>query len=383
MSDWVIVCPLPASLHARGFAVSFLKEVAAPVLPTLERSLAVLPGDSDTPNQDLSDIGIFLRKKQLQLTPPKHRELVWLLTELGDELRGLQTSLQDCYNLLRPNESSAGQNRGNTLVVSTPRTEAVKGHITRCGTQIIRGTIHLKLRTLPVQTISIDPGQPITIAPLGDLDTLLTRSIDLLAITLAHAYPETPTVASAPPRVEAFLAAQLRVLAQALTDAAALLQGPPLLSDTDPLWTTRSSALSHFHPTLPPTISFYLGLQDSQLVLWLRALEPADQPINLGMKFALALGTARRIEHDEAEQVFTYCCEDGCAKGLHPPLPDADGKTTPPNEGPARVFVREKLRVESADPNLLSLSAKLNALGHSLLQTRRNLAAVMGEEMDE
>lgn len=352
------------------------------MLPKPERSLIVLPGGSNTPDRDLPDLGAFSRKKQLQLTPPKHRELVWLLTELGDELRSLQTSLQDCYNLLRPSESS-GQTRGNTLVVSTPRTEAAKGHITRCGTQIIRGTIHLKLRTLPAQTLSIDPGQPITIAPLGDLDTLLTRSIDLLAITLAHAYPETPTAASAPPRVEAFLAAQLRVLAQALTDAAALLQGPPLLSDTDPLWTTRSSALSHFRPPLPPSISFYLGLQDSQLVLWLRALEPADQPVNLGMKFALALGTARRIEHDEAEQVFTYCCEDGCAKGLHPPLPDADAKSTPPNEGPARVFVREKLRVESADPNLLSLSAKLNALSHSLTQTQRNLAAVMGEELEE
>ncbi|CAK7271582.1 hypothetical protein SEPCBS119000_004679 [Sporothrix epigloea] len=382
MSDWLLVCPLPASLHARGFTVGFLKEATAPDLPSLEHSLAVSLGTAKTPAQDFLDVAISSCKKKLTLTPPKHRELVWLLTELGDELRGLRTSLQDCYNLLRPHES-AGQNKGNTLVVSTPRTEAVKGHITRFGTRITRGAIHLKLRTLPFQTLSIDPSQPITIAPLDDLDTLLTRSMDLLAITLAHAYPDLPTAASAPPRVEAFLAAQLRVLAQALRDAAAILQGPPLLSDTDSFWTTRSSALSHFNPSLPPNISFYLGLQDAQLVLWLRALEAADQPVNLGMKFALALGTARRIEHDEVDQIFTYCCEDGTAQGLHHPLPDADAKTTPPNEGPARVFVREKLRVESADPNLLSLSAKLNALSHSLLQTRRNLAAVMGEELED
>ncbi|CAK7215139.1 hypothetical protein SBRCBS47491_002380 [Sporothrix bragantina] len=389
MSDWVIVCPLPASLHARDFAVGFLKEAREPVLPPLLERLVEPPAQDTSRDAPFSDtdmeINIPLPKRQLPLTPPKHRELAWLLTELGDDLRVLQTSLKHCYHLLRPDTSSDPNcsHKGNTLVVSTPRTEAVKGHITRIGTRIARGTIHLKLRTLPAQTLSIDPGHPITIAPLDDLDVLLTRSIDLLDITLTHAYPDEPNAASTPPRVEAFLAAQLRVLAQALSDATALLRGPPLLSDTDPLWTSRSSALSHFHPPLPPTLSFYLGLQESQLVLWLRTLEPADQPVNLGMKFALALGTARRIEHDEAEQVFTYCCEDGCAKGLHTPAPDADPKTTPPDESPARVFVREKLRVESADPNLLSLSAKLNALSHSLLQTRRNLAAVMGEDLEE
>ncbi|CAK7229825.1 hypothetical protein SCUCBS95973_007359 [Sporothrix curviconia] len=403
MSDWVIVCPLPASLHARDFAVGFLKESAAPVLPSLEQLARPLRDkttdktETDAPPKDTSaaglldtfDIDIPFPRKQLPLTPPKHRELAWLLTELGDDLRGLQTSLRNCYQLLRPDEGpSSSSNKGNTLVVSTPRTEAVKGHITRRGTRIARGTIHLKLRTLPSQTLSIDQDHPITIAPLDDLEVLLRRSIDLLDITLAHAYPDEPTDASTPPRVEAFLAAQLRVLAQALSDAASILHGPPLLSDTDPLWTSRSAALSHFRPPLAPAISFYLGLQESQLVLWLRALEPADQPVNLGMKFALALGTARRIEHDEAEQVFTYCCEDGCAKGLHTPAASdtADAKTaatTPPDEGPARVFVREKLRVESADPNLLSLSAKLNALSNSLLQTRRNLAAVMGEELEE
>jgi hypothetical protein len=43
------------------------------------------------------------------------------------------------------------------------------------------------------------------------------------------------------------------------------------------------------------------------------------------------------------------------------------------------VYVREKVRVESADPSLLSLSAKLSALGHTLALARRNLAAVLGE----
>ncbi|KAL1887931.1 hypothetical protein Sste5346_009876 [Sporothrix stenoceras] len=409
MSDWVIVCPLPLPTSAvrpspsPAFDVGFLKEAPRP--RQMVRSL-----DDHNPFKRLVDQEKI--KTRLRREPPKAKvpaqktvattpnpplidtqsnELAWLLREMGDDLRGLKLSLQDCYQLLKP------ANQGNTLVVSTPRTEAVKGHITRLGTHITKGTIHLKMRTLPAQTLSINPNHPITITPLDDLSVLLTRSIELLDLTLAHAYPEEEPQTqkgkgkghSAP--METFLAAQLRVLAQALQDASAILRGPPLTA-SDPAWSSRSAALAHFLPHLPPGISFYIGLQDSQLVLWLRALEPADVPVNLGMKFALALGTARRIEHDEADQVFSYCCEDGCAKGLHSPPPaggsdsgrdSGEGTGTATPEGPARIYVREKIRVESADPSLLSLSAKLNALSHALVHIRRNLAAVMDDDIDE
>lgn len=60
------------------------------------------------------------------------------------------------------------------------------------------------------------------------------------------------------------------------------------------------------------------------------------------------------------------------------------GTGTKPQQQPqVDVFVREKVRVESADPSLLSLAAKLTALGHTLGLARRNLAAVMGEELED
>lgn len=70
-----------------------------------------------------------------------------------------------------------------------------------------------------------------------------------------------------------------------------------------------------------------------------------------------------------------------------PPSGSGSGSSSIPLSGtrptkPVDVFVREKVRVESADPSLLSLSAKLTALGHTLLLARRNLAAVMGEEVE-
>lgn len=69
------------------------------------------------------------------LTPPvpQRRELEWLLNELNETLHSLKSGLEDCYALLAPVDP------GSTLVVSTPRNETVKGHITRVGTRIVKG----------------------------------------------------------------------------------------------------------------------------------------------------------------------------------------------------------------------------------------------------
>ncbi|AEO61212.1 hypothetical protein MYCTH_2311158 [Thermothelomyces thermophilus ATCC 42464] len=337
------------------------------------------------------------------------RELDWLVEELREILTNLKHGLEDCYALLAPIDP------GSTLVLSTPRNEIVKGHITRVGTRIVKGTIHLRMRTLPYQTLTINPEHPIHLTPLTNLHSILTHSIDLLKLTLSYSYPTatatTPLPSDLPPPPN-FLSAQLRLLSQSLSEALALLKGPPLTT-ADTTWTTRSVAPSHFSPPLPPivggtasgfssgsspSLSFYLTVQDSLLVLWLRAIEPADAPVNFGTKLALAIGTARRLEHDEIDKVFGYCCggEDHAPPAAGGPGPGGGGGTGPagspgaqpiPLSGtrekkPVDVFVREKVRVESADPSLLSLSAKLSALSHTLALARRNFAAVLGEELE-
>ncbi|KAK3939739.1 RAVE subunit 2/Rogdi [Diplogelasinospora grovesii] len=330
------------------------------------------------------------------------REIDWFVQELHETLSNLQHGLEDCYALLAPIDP------GSTLVLSTPRHEFVKGHITRVGTRIVKGTIHLRLRTLPHQTLTINPDHPIHLGPLMSLHSLLTHAIDLLGLTLSYSYPSSTTatytsvntrLARAPESsADAvssphFLAAQLRLLAQTLSEASALLKGPPL-AVADPSWTTRSVAPSHFVPPLPqphgsptPPLSFHLAIQDSSLVLWLRSLEPADAPVHFGTKLALAIGTARRLEHDEADRVFGFCCSPGgdSDKGAAAPSSASlrsgcSGQIGGHGGREVEVYVREKVRVESADPSLLSLSAKLAALSHTLGLARRNLAAVMGEE---
>ncbi|GAB1312509.1 RAVE subunit 2/Rogdi [Madurella fahalii] len=335
-------------------------------------------------------------------------ELDWLVEELRETLTNLKHGLEDCYALLAPIDP------GSTLVLSTPRNETVKGYVTRVGTRIVKGTIHLRLRTLPQQTLTINPDHPIHLGPLTSLHTLLTHSIDLLTLTLSYSYPSDESAAqsrgshpsSSPPTSSPqFLAAQLRLLSQSLAEASSHLKGAPLTTP-DPSWTTWSVAPSHFLPPLSqphansnqPSLSFHLSIQDSCLVLWLRALEPAGAPLNFGTKLALAIGTARRLEHDETERVFGFCCgggDDGGSDGDGYRNHDTSsgGPTGSPGSRPVvlsgtrrrevDVYVREKVRVESADPSLLSLSAKLTALGHTLALARRNLAAVMGVKFEE
>lgn len=46
------------------------------------------------------------------------------------------------------------------------------------------------------------------------------------------------------------------------------------------------------------------------------------------------------------------------------------------------VRVKEKVRVESADPSLMSVMAKLAALDHTVGMARKCLSVVMGEDME-
>ncbi|KAI0883923.1 RAVE subunit 2/Rogdi [Annulohypoxylon maeteangense] len=358
---------------------------------------------------------------KIQEDATQARELTWLLTTLHTTLAQLKQGLEDCSALLSP----ANDTSGSTLALTTPRNETVKGHTTRIGTRLVRGLIHLKLRTVPAQTLVLDPALPVRVAALVRLDALLAASVGLCVGIEEHATERgTPEAA--------YLATQLRLLALHIAEAVALVRGPPHAAPppspspslrrpqsnagrpttprpstsasgttnpssnsrlsaeqqkqqqqqqppSDISWTTSSISLSHFTPPLSRNLSIYITIQDASLVLYLRALEPADAPVNFGTKLALAIGTTRRLEHDEADRVFTYRCDESTSiEGIEShPQPQLEGRKG------VEVYVREKVCVESADPSLLSLSAKLTALGNTLGLARRNLAAVMGEEVED
>ncbi|KAM3430750.1 hypothetical protein NHJ13734_007613 [Beauveria thailandica] len=325
-------------------------------------------------------------------------ELEWITSESLDVCRDLKHGLEDCYALLAPIDP------GSTLVMSTPRNEKVKGTITRVGTRIVKGTLNLQLRTTSTTSLTISPHQPIYIPALELLYTHLTQAVGLLDVTLSQ--ERSPDAAT--------LASSLTLLAESLDQATALLKGRPL-TETDPTWQTSSCPAQHFTAATTTSstggggtgagggvgafaasfsaggssvnnpISFHIGIQESCIVLWLRVLEPVSAPVHFGVKLGLAIGTVRRLEHDEMDTVFKYHPSgDGSTLGHKKGSsgggsgPVLSGKRSENGKtGPEEVHVREKVRVVSADPSLISLFSKLGFLGHVLGQTRRNLNAVL------
>ena len=119
--------------------------------------------------------------------------------------------------------------------------------------------------------------------------------------------------------------------------------------------------LQIFDPPLPPTVSFHLSIAEASLLLQLRTLQVMNPgtPTSFttdslsGLSLRQRLGLAARLpEHDESDQVFLYRGQE--------------------------VRVREKVRVESQDPSLIAVMAKLSALEHGVSVARRSLSIVMG-----
>ncbi|PMD32450.1 hypothetical protein L207DRAFT_471136 [Hyaloscypha variabilis F] len=280
------------------------------------------------------------------------RELAWLLDSLQETLASLKSGLEECYALLAPIEP------GSTLVISSPRSESIKGHITRVGTRIVKGTLALRLRTHAPLNLSLNTTHPLLLTPLTTLRTLLNQSLDMVAITRW-----TGDRHSAP-----FISSQLHLLHSLLLEALSVLKGPALLTPihsassgtstpipTPPgrAWFESPVDPDTFTPPLPPTLSLHLTLLESSLLLTCRVLESTAVQPNPMSRFALAIGAQRRLEHDEMDEVFLYRGDE--------------------------VRVREKVRVEgSADPSLLSLGAKLGALERTVAERRKGLEVLMG-----
>lgn len=68
----------------------------------------------------------------------------------------------------------------------------------------------------------------------------------------------------------------------------------------------------------------------------------------------MAIGASKKPDHDEADEVFRY-------KGQE-------------------VRVREKVKMESQDPSLIAVMAKLTALEHNVAAAKKSLDIVMGKD---
>ncbi|KAJ4373925.1 hypothetical protein N0V83_002664 [Neocucurbitaria cava] len=279
------------------------------------------------------------------------RELEWLLVQLRETLQSLKAGLEECAALLAPTEN------GSTLVLSSVRSESLKGLVTRIGTRITKGNVKLRLASLPPPKgshtydviISSAPHAPTLVVPqLTNIRTSINSCLDVIDVAT---WGGDATNAN-------FVAGQLQLLHDHIQEARQALRG---YSDVQTLWWENPLDEKTFDPPLPSNVSFHMFVFDAALVLEIRTLEQhnaAEKSSLTGFSIrdslASALGGTRAPVHDEADRTFKYRGQD--------------------------VRVKEKIRVESQDPALISASAKLNALDHSLSLSRKALNIVMGRD---
>ncbi|CAG8975796.1 hypothetical protein HYALB_00008237 [Hymenoscyphus albidus] len=303
-----------------------------------------------------------LKKAEVESTA---RELSWLLESLQEKLAEFKSGLEDCYALLAPTEDP----ESSTLVISSSKSELVKGHVTRVGTRIVKGSLHLKLKTLPPLHLKLFEEHPLVLPQLSHLRTLLNSALDCVDITRW-----TGDRNSAP-----FITSQLHLLHSILLEAQAVSTAPSLVAprpgtpnplpvaprtsgeagnENNPPWYESIVDPQTFTPALPPTLSLHLLPTASSLILTIRVLETTAAPPSAFNKFAHAIGVQRRLEHDEMDGLFMWKGEE--------------------------VRVKEKVRVESGgDPVLLVLGVKLQSLEKAIEASRCNLRLVLGLDAED
>jgi Rogdi leucine zipper containing protein len=156
--------------------------------------------------------------RSLSLIIVQAKELEWLLSSLQETLHSLKAGLDEVSALLAPSEQPS------TLVVSSHRSENLKGFVTRDGARVVKGDIKLRLPALPPPrgmhnypvVISTEPQAPtIVLHQLTTARTLINACLDVVDVT---SWAGNPNDAN-------FIAGQLRLLDVNLQEAKAALKG--------------------------------------------------------------------------------------------------------------------------------------------------------------
>ncbi|KAJ6057465.1 hypothetical protein N7460_000739 [Penicillium canescens] len=278
---------------------------------------------------------------------------------MQDSLASLKEGLQECAVLLAPQEP------GSTLVLSSLRSENVKGFVTRVGTKIVKGDIQLRLASLPPTrgapstrlNLSQAPGAPELVLPqLVSVRDLVAQSLDIVDVSTWTGDPLNA----------GFIFSQLHLLLETISEARQMLKGEGMIREGSGGRPARLK-MYMFDPPLPPHLSFHLSITDSALVLLLRTLESTAlnhaptafaSDISLtGFSLRDRIFGSRAPTHDEAGVSFQWQGEE--------------------------VRVKEKVRVESQDPSLMAVMAKLSALEHEVMRCVGALRVLMGNEDTE
>lgn len=237
----------------------------------------------------------------------------WLFKHvLPRALNPIREGLKECSDLLH--------NANITLPITSRENERLKGIMTRQGSQLVKGDLLVKMDRLRLR-LHIPQGKHVHLQQIEDVNSLVHYSSESLEHDL---YQDT---------ARRIVADVLINLNQA-TDALTKHRG----ADVFPLGSLDSDAL---RPTLPAHVALDLYIQDASLVSEIRILQTRGTE-----NF---LTNLIKPNASETGEFVRYKGED--------------------------FKIVEHVRVESQDPALIAVSAKLMALKHGVQEIQKKLLA--------
>ena len=260
-------------------------------------------------------VHISKRKRTITLTSSQAKELDWLLKDTRTQINNNVTEgLLECKERLI-------HSQGSKLVISSGRSEALKGIVVRVGTGLLSCDLKLKLATLPAphnsnstgnHAIDVSLGSVYTLAQVVDTVNLIDEAVE--GVRRAR-YGNSDLV----------LAMLTRLLT--LVRTATSRVKCPAESLKFPLRAPPERNL--FTPELPRDLVINFYLEDSSIVTDVRVISEVENEQDVGFFQSIGLRTRRT----GSSNVIEY-----------------NGR---------RVVEVERHRVESQDPNLISATAKL------------------------
>lgn len=243
-------------------------------------------------------------------------ERQWLFDKiLPRAVDSIREGLRECSDLLK--------NASITLPISSRETESLKGIMSRQGSQLVKGDLSVKLNKVQMK-LSIPPGRHIHLQQIEDVSSLIHYSSESLTHEL---YMDTAK------RIIADVLLNIKQGIAALSNYPSAAAFPLASMDPDSLW-----------PTLPRNIALDLYIQEACLVSEIRTLQPR--------KTENIFSALRKNNPEEMGGFVRYKGED--------------------------VRVIEHVRVESQDPALIAISAKLTALKNSVEEVQKKIIATQG-----
>ncbi|KAI4132536.1 MAG: hypothetical protein LQ338_000635 [Usnochroma carphineum] len=217
------------------------------------------------------------------------------------------------------------------------------------------------------QSYPLRISSPLPLPQLSSLLNLLNQALDIIDISTWTGDPKNGS----------FISGQLRLLADTIDEAKTVMKGGEDIAGGKWWEDDFASDEMIFAPPLPPNLSPHLTLTPTSLLLTIRTLQPSPSSstpnpsstptsttspsthtgLSLRTRLTQILAPMPVATHDEADRVFVYRGQE--------------------------VKVRDKVRVESQDPSLMAVGAKLSAVGHAVEGWRYKLGVVMEQGMED